>query len=167
MAVSVKFPCRSSPNYYRQEFRPLMSRSRTEFRIPDSRFRSQKPNWRTGAGRQTKTRFRAHRGLTQLRWRGHGTKTQAGFQIPQPCTHPHGSGAKTLLLRSHDGAGVFNLLHTFFGGILVFCLLYAFARWATRTDPLMLRFVLNSAGLRVQYDPVKFAPIAVRGAHHV
>src|SRR5215831_20317091 len=25
------------------------------------------------------------------------------------------------------GAGVFNLLHTFFGGILMFCLLYAFA----------------------------------------
>jgi type IV secretory pathway TrbD component len=26
------------------------------------------------------------------------------------------------------GAGVFNLLHTFLGGILMFCLLYAFAR---------------------------------------
>ena len=65
------------------------------------------------------------------------------------------------------GAGVFNLLHTFFGGILMFCLLYAFARWATRTDPQMLRFVLNSARLRVQYDPVKFAPTAVRRAHHV
>jgi len=65
------------------------------------------------------------------------------------------------------GAGVFNLLHTFFGGILMFCLLYAFARWATRTDPQMLRFVLNSARLRVQYDPFKFTPTAVRRAHHV
>ena len=65
------------------------------------------------------------------------------------------------------GAGVFNLLHTFFGGILMFCLLYAFARWATRTDPQMLRFVLNSARLRVQYDPAKFAPTTVRKARHV
>jgi type IV secretory pathway TrbD component len=65
------------------------------------------------------------------------------------------------------GAGVFNLLHTFLGGILMFCLLYAFARWATRTDPQMLRFVLNSARLRVQYDPVKFAPIRIRKVYHV
>lgn len=65
------------------------------------------------------------------------------------------------------GAGVFNLLHTFLGGILMFCLLYAFARWATRTDPQMLRFMLNSARLRVQYDPVKFAPIRIRKVHHV
>ena len=65
------------------------------------------------------------------------------------------------------GAGVFNLLHTFLGGILMFCLLYAFARWATRTDPQMLRFVLNSARLRVQYDPAKFAPIRIRKVHHV
>ena len=65
------------------------------------------------------------------------------------------------------GAGVFNLLHTFLGGILMFCLLYTFARWATRTDPQTLRFVLNSARLRVQYDPVKFAPIRIRKGHHV
>ena len=65
------------------------------------------------------------------------------------------------------GAGVFNLLHTFFGGILMFCLLYAFARWATRTDSQMLRLVLNSARLRVQYDPAKLAPTPVRKAHHV
>ena len=33
------------------------------------------------------------------------------------------------------GAAVFNLLHTFLGGILMFSLLYWFARWATKTDP--------------------------------
>ena len=33
------------------------------------------------------------------------------------------------------GAGVFNLLHAFLGGILMFCLLYGLARWANRTDP--------------------------------
>jgi len=65
------------------------------------------------------------------------------------------------------GAGVFNLLHTFLGGILMFCFLYAFARWATKTDPQILRFVLNSARLRVQYDPAKFAPTLIRKVPHV
>ena len=32
------------------------------------------------------------------------------------------------------GAAVFNLLHTFLGGILMFLLLYWLARWATRLD---------------------------------
>ena len=65
------------------------------------------------------------------------------------------------------GAGVFNLLHTFLGGILMFCLLYLFARWATKTDPQILRFALNSAKLRVQYDPGKFVPVTIRRVHHV
>ncbi len=61
------------------------------------------------------------------------------------------------------GAAVFNLLHTFLGGLLMFALLYCFARWATKTDPQILRFLLNSAKTRVQYDPMKFAAIPVRG----
>jgi len=65
------------------------------------------------------------------------------------------------------GAGVFNLLHTLFGGILMFALLYVFARWATKTDPEILRLILNSAKSRQQYDPIKFAPIPVRTVHHV
>jgi type IV secretory pathway TrbD component len=60
------------------------------------------------------------------------------------------------------GAGVFNLLHTFLGGILIFALLYWFARWATKTDPQILRLVLNSAKARTQYDPMKFSPAVVR-----
>jgi type IV secretory pathway TrbD component len=64
------------------------------------------------------------------------------------------------------GATVFNLLHTFLGGLLMFALLYCFARWATKTDPQILRFLLNSAKTRAQYDPMKFAPIPVRGMRH-
>ena len=60
------------------------------------------------------------------------------------------------------GAAVFNLLHTLLGGILMFSLLYAFARWATRTDPQILHFLLNSAKLRTEYDPAKFSPVRVR-----
>ncbi len=62
------------------------------------------------------------------------------------------------------GAAVFNLLHTFVGGVLMFGLLYWFARWATRTDPQILRFLLNSAKSRTQYDPMKFTPVRVRRA---
>lgn len=65
------------------------------------------------------------------------------------------------------GAGVFNLLHTFLGGIFMFLLLYLIARWATKTDPQILRFLLNSARLHTQYDPAKFAPVAVRKVHRV
>jgi type IV secretory pathway TrbD component len=65
------------------------------------------------------------------------------------------------------GAGVFNLLHTLFGGILMFVLLYVFARWATKTDPEILRLVLNSAKTRQQYDPLKFVPLALRKVRHV
>ncbi|HKW19563.1 MAG TPA: VirB3 family type IV secretion system protein [Terriglobales bacterium] len=60
------------------------------------------------------------------------------------------------------GAAVFNLLHTFLGGILLFALLYWFARWATKTDPQILRFIVNSARARTQYDPMKFSPVVIR-----
>ena len=65
------------------------------------------------------------------------------------------------------GAAVFNLLHTFFGGILIFVLLYWFARWATKTDPEILRLLLNSAKSRTQYDPMKFSPVALRRSNRV
>ena len=61
------------------------------------------------------------------------------------------------------GAAVFNLLHTFLGGLFMFALLYSFARWATKTDPQVLRLLLNSAKTRAQYDPMKFAPIRFGG----
>ena len=65
------------------------------------------------------------------------------------------------------GAAVFNLLHTFFGGILMFLLLYFLARWATKTDPQLLRFLLNSARTRAQYDPAKFQPVTISRIKHV
>ena len=65
------------------------------------------------------------------------------------------------------GAAVFNLLRTFLGGILMFCLLYLFARWATKTDPQILRFLLNSARTHAEYDPSKFKPVSIRRVNHV
>ena len=56
------------------------------------------------------------------------------------------------------GAATFNLLNSLFGGLLMFLLLYFLARWATQTDPQILRFLLTAARLRAQYDPMKFSP---------
>ena len=60
------------------------------------------------------------------------------------------------------GAGTFNLLGSLFGGVLMFLLLYFAARWATETDPQILRFLLTSPKLRTQYDPSKFTPASIR-----
>jgi type IV secretory pathway TrbD component len=60
------------------------------------------------------------------------------------------------------GAATFNLLGSLIGGILMFLVLYLAARWATQADPQVLRFLLTSPRLRVQYDPMKFSPITIR-----
>ena len=60
------------------------------------------------------------------------------------------------------GACVFNLFSSVLGALGMFFALYLFARWATRTDPEILRFLLNSTKIRAQYDPMKFEPIEVR-----
>jgi len=59
------------------------------------------------------------------------------------------------------GAATFNLLGSLAGGLLMFLLLYCVARWATATDPQILRFLLTAARLRTEYDPMKFTPIVV------
>ena len=62
------------------------------------------------------------------------------------------------------GAATFNMLSSLLGGILMFFLLYLAARWATNTDPQILRFLLSSAKLKRQYDPAKFSPVTIRRA---
>jgi len=61
------------------------------------------------------------------------------------------------------GAATFNLLGSLLGGILMFFLLYLGARWATATDPQILRLLFLAAKLRRQYDPAKFQPVPVLG----
>ena len=60
------------------------------------------------------------------------------------------------------GAGTFNLLASLLGGILMFSLLYFVARWATATDPQVLRLLLRAAKLRTQYDPAKLSPVVIK-----
>jgi type IV secretory pathway TrbD component len=78
-----------------------------------------------------------------------------------------GAERKLFFFAMMMGAAVFNLLHTFIGGLIMFGLLYWLARWATKTDPQLLRFLLNSAKTRSQYDPMKFAPLRAREMRHV
>jgi type IV secretory pathway TrbD component len=59
------------------------------------------------------------------------------------------------------GAATFNLLGSVLGGVLMFLLLYFAARWATATDPQLLKLLLHAAKLRREYDPVKFTPVPV------
>lgn len=61
------------------------------------------------------------------------------------------------------GAATFNLLNSLFAGLMMFLLLYFMARWATQTDPQILRFLLSAAKVRTQYDPMKFSLIRIRG----
>jgi type IV secretory pathway TrbD component len=65
------------------------------------------------------------------------------------------------------GACVFNLLDSLTGALGIFFALYFFARRATESDPQILRFLLNSAKVHTQYDPMKFEPIQVRRLNDV
>lgn len=78
-----------------------------------------------------------------------------------------GAERKLFFLALMTGAGVFNLLKTLFGGILMFLLLYFLARWATKTDPKILGLLLNSARTRTVYDPMKFTAVSVPRSNRV
>lgn len=53
------------------------------------------------------------------------------------------------------GGATFNFFGSFLGGVVMFAVLYFFARWATATDPQILRILLNSSKFKRQYDPSK------------
>jgi type IV secretory pathway TrbD component len=64
------------------------------------------------------------------------------------------------------GAAAFNLFGSLLGGFLLFGCLFLLAQWATRTDPQILRILLNSGKLRREYDPAKFFEPNVRVIEH-
>jgi type IV secretory pathway TrbD component len=59
------------------------------------------------------------------------------------------------------GGATFNLLGSFLGGVLIFLFLFLLARWATATDPQILRLLFLAAKLRREYDPAKFEAVLV------
>ena len=64
------------------------------------------------------------------------------------------------------GAATFNLFGSLLGGLLIFGSLFLMAQWATRTDPQILRILLNSSKFRREYDPAKYSEQRVQVIDH-
>ena len=64
------------------------------------------------------------------------------------------------------GAATFNLFGSLLGGLLLFGSLFLMAQWATRTDPQILRIVLNSGKFGREYDPAKYNNPNIRVIAH-
>lgn len=61
-----------------------------------------------------------------------------------------------------SGAGIFNLVHSLIGGVLLFLVGLLAAQRATKYDSEILRVLLNSAKFRTRYDPMKWAATEIR-----
>ena len=61
-----------------------------------------------------------------------------------------------------SGAGIFNLVHSLAGGVLLFVVGLIAAQRATKFDPEILRMLLNSAKFKSRYDPMKWEPLEIR-----
>jgi type IV secretory pathway TrbD component len=66
-----------------------------------------------------------------------------------------GAERRLFFLAAVMGGATFNFFGSLLGGLLMFITLFIAARWATKTDPQILRILLNSARFRAQYDPAK------------
>ena len=53
------------------------------------------------------------------------------------------------------GAATFNFFGSLAGGLGMFTALYLFARWATATDPEILRILLNSSKFHLRYEKLR------------
>lgn len=69
-----------------------------------------------------------------------------------------GAERRLFFLAALMGAGTFNFFGTLLGGVLMFAALFGLARWATATDPEILRIVLNASRFRTRYDACKRGP---------
>lgn len=77
-----------------------------------------------------------------------------------------GAERKLFFLAVIMGAATFNFFASLMSGMVMFAALYVFARWATATDPQILRILLNSSKFRNQYDPARRKPFGIVRAGH-
>ena len=61
-----------------------------------------------------------------------------------------------------SGGSVFSLMHSLFGGVLLFVVGVIAAQRATKYDVEILRVLLNSAKFRRRYDPMKWQPTEIQ-----
>ena len=73
-----------------------------------------------------------------------------------------GAERRLFFLALTTGVGVFNFFGSLAAGLLGFIALWLLAAWATRSDPQMLRILLNSSRFRARYDAAKFEAAQVR-----
>ena len=73
-----------------------------------------------------------------------------------------GAERRLFFLAAVMGGATFNLFGSLAGGLVMFTALHLFARWATVTDPQILRILLNSSKFRLRYDPAKLAEVPVQ-----
>jgi type IV secretory pathway TrbD component len=73
-----------------------------------------------------------------------------------------GAERRLFFLAMVIGAATFNFFGSLLSGLVMFLVLYFFARWATVTDPQIMRIVLNSSKFRLRYDPAKRAEFTLR-----
>ena len=57
-----------------------------------------------------------------------------------------------------SSAGLFNLMHSLLGALILFAAGLVAAQWATRYDSQILRVLLNSSKFKAIYDPAKYEP---------
>lgn len=67
-----------------------------------------------------------------------------------------GAERRLFFLAAVVGAATFNFFGSLIGGLTMFGVLYAAARWAAITDPEIIRILLNSSRQKVTYDPAKY-----------
>lgn len=95
-------------------------------------------------------------------------KTSAGDRVIRPVYKAlhrpltiWGVDRRLFFLALLMGAAMFNLFYSLFAGVLLFLVLYLFARWATTHDPQMLGILLSSSRFRPRYDAAKHAVFEV------
>ena len=66
-----------------------------------------------------------------------------------------GAERRLFFLAAVTSAGTFNFFGSVLGGLVMFAALYAFVRWATVTDPQILRIVFSASRSKSRYDAGK------------
>ena len=78
-----------------------------------------------------------------------------------------GAERRLFFLALMTGVGLFNFFGSLLDGLIGFIALWALAAYATKSDPQMLRILLNSSRARARYDAAKIEPPSVRVVNHV
>ena len=66
-----------------------------------------------------------------------------------------GAERRLFFMAAVIAASTFNFFGSVLGGLVMFIVLFLLARWATTTDPEILRVLFNASKFKTRYDPAK------------